>query len=83
MAIKFYPFESKLFGYQINLGNDNLYLAIPKKYFKKYSSVIAVNDGIKKEYTIKDKVAENTFKDKYNPKKDYTIYYFLWKTYDH
>ena len=83
MAIKFYKFESKLFGYNIDLNNDNIYFTIPKKYFKKYSSVIAVNDGIKKEYTIKDKVAENTFKDKYNPKKDYTIYYFLWKTYDH
>jgi hypothetical protein len=82
MAIKFYPVESKLFGYQINLGNDNLYIAIPKKYFKKYSSIIAMNDGDSKEYTIKDIAGEATFKDKFKPTKNYTLYYLLWKSYD-
>lgn len=82
MAIKFYPVKSKLLGHEINLADDNLYICIPKKYLKKYSSVIAINDGITKEYTIKDKVAEATFKDKFYPKKNYTLLYFLWKSYE-
>lgn len=82
MALKFYKTESKLFGYQIGLNNDNAYIAIPKKYFKKYNSVIAVSGGIKKEFRASERHQEATFKDKFKPTKNYTLLYFLWKNYD-
>ena len=80
--MKFYKTESKLFGYQIGLNNDNIYIAVPKKYFDKHKTVMVMNNGVAKEYFAKDRAGEATLKDKFKPTKNYTLYYLLWKSYE-
>lgn len=78
--MKQYSTKSKLFGYQIGLNNDNLYIAVPKKYFT--DEVVEVEcDGEKKTYGVEDKVLEATQLDKFGKGMTYTLYYFLWKTF--
>lgn len=82
MALKFYKTESLIPGYKLGLNNDNLYISVPKKYCKKYNSIIVVCDKEKKEFVVKDKVMEVTQMDKFTGKMNYCLYYFLWKSYD-
>jgi len=79
--MKNYKTKSKLFGYQIGLANDNLYIAIPKKYFTNGQAVEVTCEDEKKIFTQEDKQAEATQKDKFNGGMNYTLYYFLWKQY--
>jgi hypothetical protein len=76
--MKKYKTKSKMFGYKIGLQNDNLYIAIPKKYF--IDEVVEVEcDGEKKTYSVEDKFLEATQLDKFGKGLTYTLYYFLWK----
>lgn len=70
-----------MLGYKIGLTNDDLYIAIPKKYFDKYEIVQAECDGIKQAYVSDDRVAEATQSDKFGKGLTYILYYFLWKKY--
>ncbi len=79
--MKQYSTKSKLFGYQIGLNNDNLYIAVPKKYFTNKQAVEVNCDGEKKIFTENDKEAETTQADKFGRGMNYTLYYFLWKKY--
>jgi len=79
--MKNYKTKSKLFGYQIGPANDNLYIAIPKKYFTNGQAVEVTCEDEKKIFTQEDKQAEATQKDKFNGGMNYTLYYFLWKQY--
>ncbi len=79
--MKSYKTKSKMFGYKIGLNNDNLYIAVPKKYFAN-GQVVEVNcEDKKKIFTEEDRQAEATQKDKFNGGMNYTLYYFLWKQY--
>ena len=75
-----------MFGYQIGLNNDNLYVAVPAKYFANGQSVsIQVFDGNKVEISKvvidTDRESEATFKDKFKPENNYKLYYFKIKEY--
>lgn len=77
---KVYRTKSKLFGYQIGLNNDNLYCAVPAKYFKD-NSIQIVCEELTRTVLDTDRENETTFKDKYNPNKNYLLYYFKLKEY--
>lgn len=78
--MKHYKTKSKMFGYKIGLNNDNLYIAIPKKYLKK--DVVEVECGGEiKLYSLDDTIIEATQKDKYNGGMNYTLCYVLWKSF--
>lgn len=79
--MKKYTTKSKLFGYKIGLNNDNLFVAVPKKYFANGQSVEVKCEDETKIVIESDKVSETTQKDKYTGEMNYTIYYFLWKEY--
>ena len=79
--MKIYKTKSKLFGYQIGLNNDNLYVAVPAKYFKGDNAVrIVVINGTETELIktvlAEDREYETTFKDKFKPDENYLLYYF-------
>lgn len=78
--MKNYKTKSTLFGYQIGLNNDNLYVCVPAKYFKDESVNILI-DGVSKIVIASDREQEVTFKDKFNPAKNYELYYFKIKEY--
>lgn len=70
-----------MFGYKIGLNNDNIYVAVPKKYFDdpQYEGVVLIScDGKTKEVVAKEREHEATFDDKYNKGMVYTLYYFKW-----
>lgn len=67
-----------MLGYKIGLNDDKIYVAVPKKYFGK-EAVTIVCDGVEKTVLAEDRASEATLKDKFNPDKNYTLYYFLWK----
>lgn len=76
-----YKTKSKLFGYQIGLNNDSLYVAVPSKYFKDNNSVeIQVVDGltveISKTVIESDSEQSVTLKDKFKQDQDYQLLYF-------
>ena len=77
--MKQYPVRSKMFGYKIGLSNDNLYVAVPSKYFKGNQIVEVICDNESKIYSQEDKVLEATQADKYGRGLTHTLYYFLWK----
>ena len=84
--MKNYKTKSKLFGYQIGLNNDNLYVAVPSKYFTNNQSIniLVMNENIielSKLVTINDKEQEVTLKDKFKLNNNYLIYYFRIKEY--
>lgn len=79
--MKIYKTKSKLFGYQIGLENGDIYIAIPKKYFTGDNAVKVICDGEEKTFLESDSEHETTFKDKFKPQNNYTIYYFKWKHY--
>lgn len=79
--MKQYKTKSKMFGYKIGLMNDNLYVAVPKKYFANGQAVEINCEGEKKIVIEIDRQAETTQKDKFNGGMNYTLYYFLWKQY--
>lgn len=71
-----------MFGYKIGLNDDHIYIAVAKKYFdgERMDGVVKIDcEGEQKIVTAEDKVSEATFKDKFDPTRDYTIYYFKWK----
>lgn len=79
--MKKYKTKSKMFGYKIGMNDDHIYIAVAKKYFdgERMDGVVEINcDGEKKIVTVEDKVREITFKDKYHPESNYTLYYFKW-----
>jgi hypothetical protein len=78
--MKNYTTKSKLFGYDIGLLNDNLYVAVPKKYLLKEGVKITC-DGVSKVVTLADSAYEVTLADKFNKGMNYTLCYFLWKVY--
>ena len=71
-----------MFGYKIGLNNDNLYVAVPKKYFKDNQVVTVVCEDEIKLFSEDDKIIETTQKDKFNGGMNYTLYYFLWKSFN-
>ena len=75
--MKKYITKSKLFGYKIGLLNDNLYVAVPKKYLDQPVEIICEGDS--KIVTSDDSVHEITHDDKFNRGLSYTLCYFLWK----
>lgn len=76
--MKNYPTKSLMFGYQIGLEDDHLYVAVPAKYF--FSGAVNVNcQGENKIFTADDKAIASTFKDKFKKGKDYELYYFKWE----
>lgn len=78
-----YKTKSAVLGASLGLNNGDLYIAIPKKYFTDDSKEIdVVFNGESKKFTIAQHEHETTFKDKYKPNNDYTIYYFKWTKYD-
>jgi len=79
--MKNYPTTSKLFGYNIGLNNDNLYIAVPKKYIGE-KPIEVTCDGESKIFTNEDVAQEVTLKDKFDQEKNYTLCYFLWKIFD-
>jgi len=80
--MKNYKTKSKLFGYKIGLNNDNLYVAVPKKYFATNPVIEIECEDEKKVVTENDKEAETTQRDKFNGGMNYTLYYFLWKKFN-
>lgn len=80
--MKTYKTKSKVFGYKIGLNNDNLYVAVPKKYFENNQTVQVVCDSEVKRFSGDDKIIETTQKDKFNGGMNYTLYYFLWKSFN-
>lgn len=76
-----YQTKSKIFGYKIGLNNDNVYIAIPKKYFKD-GGVQVTCEGETRVFSEEDKKGEATQKDKFNGGMNYTLFYFLWKSYE-
>jgi len=80
--MKNYKTKSKMFGYKIGLANDNLYVAVPKKYFANGQVVNITCEDESKVVTDKDKVMETTQADKFGKGMTYTLYYFLWKTFN-
>lgn len=71
-----------MLGYKIGLNDDHIYVAVAKKYFDgpKMDGVVTIDcEGVQKVVTADDKVSEATFKDKYHPNANYTLYYFKWK----
>lgn len=80
--MKTYKTKSKVFGYKIGLNNDNLYVAVPKKYFENNQIVQVVCDDETKRFSEDDKIIETTQKDKFNGGMNYTLYYFLWKSFN-
>ena len=79
-VMKNYPTKSKLLGYNIGLNNDNLYIAVPKKYLGS-GSIQVTCDGESKVFKDEDVAQEVTLKDKFDQGKNYTLCYFLWKDY--
>ena len=77
--MKKYKTKSKMFGYKIGLLNDNLYVAVPKKYFINDQAVEIECDGEKNIVMESDKQAETTQLDKFGKGMTYTLYYFMWK----
>jgi hypothetical protein len=75
--MKKYNTKSLMLGYQIGLNNDNIYVAIPKKYFKETGVSVTCN-GETKVFIESDKETETTLKDKYKPDSNYTLLYFKW-----
>lgn len=70
-----------MFGYQIGLNNDDIYVAVPQKYFDGPGMDGLVNiccDGQNIMVTAEGKTSEATFKDKFHPGENYTLYYYLW-----
>ena len=70
-----------MLGYKIGLNDDHVYVAVAKKYFDgpKMDGVVIIDcDGQQKTVTADDKVSEATFKDKFHPETNYTLYYFKW-----
>ena len=82
MGIKNYKTKSKLFGYQIGLHNDDIYIAVPKKYFTGDNAIRVICEDEEKVYTESDHEHETSFKDKFKPENNYVIYYFKWKHYE-
>ena len=70
-----------MFGYKIGLMNDNLYVAIPKKYLEK-EPVNATCDGESKTFTIDNVEIEATQKDKFNGRMNYQLCYVCWKKFN-
>jgi len=80
--MKRYKTKSKMLGYKIGLHDDHIYVAVAKKYFDgpKMDGTVEIEcEGEKKLVTVSDKSLEATFKDKFHPAKNYTLYYFKWK----
>lgn len=80
--MKLYKTKSKMFGYKIGLNDDHIYVAVAKKYFDgpKMDGVVKIDcEGEQKIVTADDKASEATFKDKYHPESNYTLYYFKWR----
>jgi len=79
--MKLYKTKSKMFGYKIGLRDDHIYIAVAKKYFDgpKMDGVVEIDcEGERKVVTADQRVSEATFKDKFHPDNNYTIYYFKW-----
>lgn len=76
--MKNYKTKSKMFGYKIGLMNDNLYVAVPKKYFDNGQAVEIECEEIKKIVSEDDKQTETTQADKFNGGMNYTLLYFKW-----
>ena len=79
--MKEYKTTSKLFGYNIGLNNDNLYIAVPKKYLGN-GSIQVTCDGESKVFKDEDVAQEVTLKDKFDPEINYTLCYFLWRVFN-
>ena len=79
--MKNYKTKSGMFGYNIGINNDSLYVAIPKKYLVKEAVEVTFN-GDKKIFTIDDVEGETTQKDKYNGGMNYTICYVCWQKFN-
>lgn len=78
-----YKTKSGVLGYSIGLQNDDLYIAVPKKYFTdSCDSIDVIFDNKMKTFVVSQHEHETTFKDKYKPQNNYTIYYFKWTTYE-
>lgn len=80
--MKNYKTKSKIFGYKIGLNNDNIYVAVPKKYFKDNQVVQVTCEDEIKIFNEDNKIIETTQKDKFNGGMNYTLYYFLWKSFN-
>lgn len=79
--MKQYNTTSKMFGYKIGIHNDNIYVAVPEKYFRNGETVEVTSFEEKRVYSINDKAAETTFPDRFGKGMTYKLYYFLWKAY--
>lgn len=71
-----------MLGYRIGLLNDDLYIAVPKKYFDNNEPVEVTCEDTTKTYLAEDRATEATQSDKFGKGMTYTLYYFLWKKYD-
>jgi hypothetical protein len=73
-----YITKSKMFGYQIGLLNDNLYVAVPLKYLELGEVKVTCEDE-SKIVSMKDEVIRLTHDDKFEAGMTYTLIYILWK----